>query len=352
MRVLWGFLALSTCSWAQSGQERPNIIFLIGDGMGLPQISAAMVKSDATLHFERFRHLGFIKTHSAVEKVTHSAAGATAFSAGTKTYNGAIGVDVDTVSVPTILEELEEQGYRTGLISTSSITHATPGSFYAHVKYRKLEEEIASYLPGSGVDFVAGGGTKFFADREDGANLVEDMRTEGWVVSTNPEDEIVAPDLDTKYCYLHAEDGMPRMLDGRGDFLPRATATALEYLSGGEEPFFLMVEGSQIDWGGHANDLDYVLTELYDFNEVIGQVLDFAEADGNTLVVVTADHETGGLVLSGSLYGYRNIEYKFATGGHSATLIPVFAYGPGAEHYQGIYQNTEIYHKAKAILEE
>ncbi|MEL6538433.1 MAG: alkaline phosphatase, partial [Bacteroidota bacterium] len=117
MRATLGFLAFSTFATAQSSQERPNIIFLIGDGMGLPQISAAMVKSDATLHFERFRHIGFIKTHSAAQEVTDSAAGATAFSAGVKTYNGAIGVDVDTASVSTILEELETEGYRTGLIS-------------------------------------------------------------------------------------------------------------------------------------------------------------------------------------------------------------------------------------------
>ena len=109
--------------------------------------------------------------------------------------------------------------------------------------------------------------------------------------------------------------------------------------------FFIMTEGSQIDWGGHENDSNYIVQEVKDFSKVIGEVLDFAEKDGNTLVVVTADHETGGFTLASDNGNYNKIKGSFSTGGHSATLIPVFAYGPGSESFQGIYENNRIYHK-------
>ena len=146
-----------------------------------------------------------------------------------------------------------------------------------------------------------------------------------------------------------AQDAMPRMLDGRGAFLQEATANALLHMSARKKPFFLIIEGSQIDWGGHGNQLDYVVTELLDFNKTLAQALDYAAQDDNTLVVVTADHETGGLALTGG-EGYKEIEYKFSTGGHTATLIPVFAFGRGSEKFSGIYQNSDIYHKMMEVV--
>ena len=143
---------------------------------------------------------------------------------------------------------------------------------------------------------------------------------------------------------------------GRGDFLPRATELGIQFLNKDvDNPnFFMMVEGSQIDWGGHANDAEYLISELIDFDDAIGKALDFAEKDGNTLVIVTGDHETGGFTLSatpkktedGQSYSdYNEISGTFSTNGHSATLIPVFAYGPGSEAFSGVYENTEIFHK-------
>ena len=148
------------------------------------------------------------------------------------------------------------------------------------------------------------------------------------------------------------------MTEGRGDFLPDATSLAIEQLSQGQKSFFLMVEGSQIDWGGHANNVEYVVTETLDFEKAVAAALDFAKKDGNTLVVVTADHETGGFTLSASKNeetgssDYSEIGPTFATTFHSATLIPVFAYGPGAENFKGMYENTEIFHKMKALTTE
>jgi alkaline phosphatase len=321
-----------------------NIILLIGDGMGLSQVSTAFFYQEKEPNFQRFETVGLIKTSSSAQKITDSAAAGTAFSAGVKTYNGAIGVNPDTVSVETIVEIASAKGMKTGLIATSSITHATPASFFAHVKLRGMQDEIAAWMPTSGVDYFAGGGLKYFNQRKDEIDYIKKLEENGFVVDTTELVTNAQLTQDKKYGYLLAADGMPKISEGRGDFLPNATAQALSYLSQSEEGFFLMVEGSQIDWGGHANDADYLVNELLDFDKTLGVALDFAEREGNTLVVVTADHETGGLTLA-SGEGYNDIELSFSTGGHSATLIPVFAHGPGSDKFTGTYENTEIFHK-------
>ena len=334
-----------------STQESPkNIILLIGDGMGVSQISTAFYYGeDSVNNFMRFPVIGLMKTSSASDKITDSAAGATAFSAGTSTYNGAIGVDTDTAAVPTIVEILAKQGLSTGLISTSSITHATPAGFYAHVASRDMQDEIARQLVHAPVDFFAGGGNQFFSHREDSVNYLDSLQAQEFAVDTT---QLASPDSlskNQKYAYLMAPDGMPRMTEQRGDFLPQATQLALEDLSQNDTGFFLMVEGSQIDWGGHANDAEYIITEVADFNKTIGIALDFAEKNKNTLVVVTADHETGGFALSSTdnndhtYSDYNKITPTFSTGGHTATLIPVFSFGPGAQLFSGVYRNTAIF---------
>ncbi|MEQ9301602.1 MAG: alkaline phosphatase [Cyclobacteriaceae bacterium] len=320
-----------------------NIILLIGDGMGLSQVSSAYYYKEGTPNFSRFKHVGLSRTSTAKQKVTDSASGATAFSAGVKTYNGAIGMDVDTMAVPTIVEILSEQSWKTGVISTSSITHATPACFYAHVKLRGMQDEIAAQLVESDIDFFAGGGQEYFSGNINGRNTFEKLKAAGYTVDTTSLDGAVA--ADQRYGYLLDDDGMPRMLDGRGDFLGQSTQKALGYFDLSENPFFLMIEGSQIDWGGHDNEEDYLVSELLDFDEVIGQVLDYAAQDGETLVIVTADHETAGYTLASNDGDYAEVKGAFATDGHSATLVPVFAFGPGAEAFSGVYENNSIFHK-------
>ncbi len=333
------------------GQQPKNIILLIGDGMGLTQVSTSYYFNDKPSNFSRFNNIGLHQTTPIGAKITDSASGATAFSAGVKSYNGAIGVDQDTQAVETILEILSQKGLSTGVVSTSSITHATPASFYAHTKSRRMQDEIARQLMNSKVDFFAGGGRKFFADRKDGENLIEGLKLKGFTVDTTKLAK-KGLTIDKKYGFLLGRDYMPKMENGRGDFLSKATNLALDYLNQDPKGFFLMVEGSQIDWGGHANDANYIIEEVKDFDKVIGEALDFAEKDGNTLVVVTADHETGGFALSSAKVrkqdDYRGLAPTFSTGGHTATLIPVFAYGPGSERFRGIYQNNDIFRKMLA----
>ena len=329
---------------SNTSKKPKNVIFLIGDGMGLTQVSSRYYFGEGEPNFSRFKHIGLSRTSSSRQKITDSAAGATAFACGKKTYNGAIGVDDDTVALPTLIEMAAPKGVASGLVATSSITHATPASFYAHVYSRNEHEIIAQYLLQSEVDFFAGGGLEYFVKRKDSLNYLDSLQAYGFSVDT-----VGLNVMAGKPAYLLANDGMPTMKQGRGDFLPKATQMALDQLGTSENGFFLMVEGSQIDWGGHANDGEYIVTEVQDFDRTLGVALDFAEEDGNTLVVVTADHETGGFSLvagkRGEIPDYGLVDFGFSTGGHSASMVPVFAYGPGAEAFGGIYQNTEIHHK-------
>ncbi len=356
---LFTVMAILLTSIAFKGVTRTpkpkNIILLIGDGMGLSQMSSAYFYGESEPNFSRFPVIGLSRTSSSSHKITDSAAGATAFSAGKKTYNGAIGVDDDKKPLETLVEYFEKKDWSNALIATSSITHATPASFYAHVDSRKKEYKIAGFMPESGVDFFAGGGQKFFYKKK---GLIDKMEKAGYLLDTAKLPAEGPLDPTSKYGFLLAEDGMPRMLDGRGDFLPHATSLALDYLKLREKPFFMMIEGSQIDWGGHANNGNYIVTEVQDFDQTIGAVLDFAEKDGNTLVIVTADHETGGFTLAseekkipfmGKQSDYNSLRHGFSTGGHSATMVPVLAYGPGAENFAGIYQNTAIHEKIVAL---
>tara|TARA_B100000900_G_scaffold197102_1_gene166808 strand:+ start:383 stop:1462 length:1080 start_codon:yes stop_codon:yes gene_type:complete len=331
-----------------------NVIFLISDGAGLSQISSAYYFKDSSVHYSRFKQIGLIQTHSSDCYITDSAACGTAFATGKKTYNGAIGVLDDSTRVENLVEIASAKGVKSGIVSTSSITHATPASFYAHVVSRNQENEIAKQLLESDVDFFAGGGTDFFIQRVERQNLFDILASKGFTLNIKELDAFKTIKNKNKLAYLLADKSMPKMLDGRGAFLKNATLLGIEFLNQKDQPFFMMSEGSQVDWGGHANDAKYLISELIDFDETIGAVLDFAEKDGETLVIVTSDHETGGFTLSGKKYtdvngkihnDYRTIDPSFSTEGHSATLIPVFAYGPGSEEFKGIYDNTDIFYK-------
>lgn len=354
--VLASLVACDSKNTTQHENQPKNVILLIGDGTGLSQVSSAFYFKETQPNYARFETIGLIGTSSSREDITDSAAGATAFASGVKTYNGAIGVADDSTEVKNIVEIASLKGIQTGVISTSSIQHATPASFYAHVLNRGQYEDIAADMPRSEIDFFAGGGTAYFNEREDGENLLNALNSKGFAIDTTALGSISDIQNNSKMAYLLASGHMPPAAKGRGDYLPKATELGIQFLTKNTDNpnFFLMVEGSQIDWGGHDNDADYLISELIDFDDAIGAALDFAEKDGNTLVIVTADHETGGFTLAasqkeredGTTYSdYSEVSGTFSTGGHSATLIPVFAFGPGAENFKGVYENNAIFHK-------
>ena len=330
-----------------------NVILLIGDGMGLTQISAGIYANNNQSNFERFDVIGIHKPYSSNQLVTDSAAGATAFSCGVKTYNGAIGVDADTVAITTILEEAESRGLSSGLIATSSIVHATPASFIAHNSSRRNYEQIAQEFLNTEIDFFVGGGRKHFDSRSmDERDLLEELRAKGYQISSYFENDYseVKVKPQQNFGFLTSSEEPLRFSEGR-NYLTKAVQDGMQHLSNHDDTgFFLMIEGSQIDWGGHANDFNWVISEWKEFDQAIGHVLDWAEKDGETLVIVTADHETGGLAIQPQST-MTNLIAEFTSDYHTGVLIPVFAYGPGSELFGGIYENIAIYDKMRRAFD-
>ncbi len=341
-------LAFTAFGQSSSIKYPKNIIFLIGDGMGVSQIYAGLTANKGHLALERIRHIGFHKNQASDNYVTDSAAGATAFSTGKKTYNGAIGVDATQTPQVTLLELAEKKGLATGLVSTADITDATPAAFIAHQIKRNMHDEIAKDFLKTDVDIVVGGGRKSFDQRKDGQNLLDSLKSKKYqVVESLAEMNAMK---QGKFIYLYAPGDPIKMSEGRGDILLDATNKSMELLSKNKKGFFVMIEGGQIDWGGHANDTNYAVSEMVDFNKSIEAALNFAEKDKETLVLITADHETGGMALLGGDMTTGEVKASFITKGHTGQMVPVFAYGPGSEAFQGIYQNTAIFDKLKAAL--
>lgn len=321
-----------------------NVILLIGDGMGLAEIYASYTVNKGFLNILSLPVTGLSKTNSSDNYITDSAAGGTALSTGQKTKNGRIGVDTSGNPLNTIIEIAEKNGLSSGIAVTSSITHATPATFYAHVTSRKSQEDIAVDFLKSGIDVIIGGGKNFFINRSDKRDLVSELKKENYGVAFNLSD---AEQIKSeKLIVLAADDSMPAMSLGRGNFLPEAVGSAVKLLNKNSKGFFLMVEGSMIDWGGHRKNIDLITSETIDFDKAVGVALDFAKKDGNTLVIVTADHETGGLAIDGGSIRRGVVRASFSPRqNHTATPVPVFAYGPGAQKFTGFYENTEVFNK-------
>lgn len=329
-----------------------NIILMIGDGMGLAQISLAMYNNNHRLNLEDFPVIGFHKPYSNSDLITDSGAGATAFSCGVKTYNHAIGMKIDSTACYSILEEAEANGLATGLIATATIVHATPASFIAHQKLRVFYEAIASDFLNTEIDLFIGGGLKYFNNRKkDNRNLYRELQQKGYYVSDfiNGSLRTVRPNPEKNFAFFTGNSHPLPATAGR-TYLPYASAMATNFLKmRSDKGFFLMIEGSQIDMAGHGNDSRWVVQETLDFDKAVGEVLKFAKREGNTLVIVTADHETGGLSLSPNRRETK-IKPAFNTNGHSGVLVPVFAFGPSAKLFAGIYENTAIYHKMRRAI--
>ncbi len=324
-----------------------NVIFMIGDGMGVSHVFAALTANQGKLFLNNFKYTGYSKTQSASDYVTDSAAGGTALACGVKTYNGGLGVNKDTVAVKSLLEMAEDKNLSTGLVSTSAITHATPASFIAHQSSRSKYENVATDFLKTDIDVFIGGGMNHFTKRKDGRNLLEDLAAKNYRVETDMDK--IATVKSGKLAGLTAEMHNPRLAE-RGDMLPVATETAINILSNNKKGFFLMVEGSAIDWGSHANSTIYVIEDMLDFDRSIGKALEFAAKDKETLIVVTADHETGGLTLTAGNEETGMVKGAYATKSHSAVMVPVFAYGPGAENFTGIMDNTDVHKRIKELF--
>jgi alkaline phosphatase len=328
-----------------------NIILLIGDGMSTAQVSAHIYwKGVGKTIFESFPVVGFHTSHASDYLVTDSAAGATAFACGEKTTNGSIGVlPPDNRPCTTLLEFLKQQGYATGMVTTCTATHATPACFVAHRELRAYTEEIAfDYLQAS-FDCLVSGGENLFDQRHDNINLLDSLRARGYLIRRGSAFNAWPMDGSRPFVNFTHDMEPPTASAGRS-YLPKATRMCADFLQKrSEKGFFLMVESSQIDWAGHANDRNWLRAEMNDFDKTIRAALEFAAANGETLVIVTGDHECGGLALTSSELRKQFVP-AFSTRMHTAAMVPVFAYGPQAAVFSGTYDNTDLYFKMRSVL--
>lgn len=279
--------------------DRPSVIFFIGDGMGVSQVTLGRNGAQqlgAPYHLDRFKTVGLAGTRSANWVVTDSAAAATALASGVKTKNQTVGLDADGKVVQTILEAAHAAGYRTGLVTTTRITHATPACFVAHVNERDDEDPIAGQIIDCAKkgypQVLIGGGLRYFKDdrqaalREAGYALVTDFRA--FEAARGP-----------KLAALLAGSHLPFAIERPEGFpsLAQLTRKAVETLVDGG-PFFLMVEGGRIDHACHQHDAPACLRDQLDLDAAVGWALDRSKEDAKLLVVVTADHATGDLGIS------------------------------------------------------
>ena len=352
--------------------ESPNIILMIGDGMGLTQITSGMYSNNNLTTLENFQYVGLSKTHSYDNLVTDSAAAGTAMSSGEKTQNKVLGLDYKGNPIKSILSICQDKGYSSALVATSNILHATPAAFFANIDYRYNYEAIGVQMTKSGVNYFVGGGEKYFNSREDKRNLINEMTENGYEFVYNISDFEKNKSnylgfftaKDEPYYFYKGVNYSSREYDesdykkdepledftGRESYLARSTKATLGKLNELGKPFFIMIEGSQIDWGGHDNDQKYMVSQFLEFNDAIEVALEFAKKDKNTIVVVTADHETGGAAIVRGKLSDSTIKNRFATPNHTASMVPVFSYGVKAHLFKGIYENTEIFNKLLSIV--
>lgn len=331
-----------------------NVIYMIGDGMGLAQVSLLQIENGyAPTAFDRAQNVGLVVTRSANNRVTDSAAAGTALATGHKTNNGMLGMIPDGGTPASMMALAREAGKATGIVVTCHLQHATPGAFFAHTADRGRSADITRDMLAADYDLLMGGGARWLSEScDEQGDYFAAFARKGYALASTIE-QIEAAER-TPLLAVVAEESMDHAPE-RGDYLPRAVRKSLGLLdAAGKEGFLLMVEGSLIDYAGHANDAGWLLAEMRDFDRAVAEAMDFADRTPGTLVVVVADHETGGLTIPSVKADFREKEsglnYRFSTGSHSGTMLPVYLYGAGAERINGVMDNTELSRSIMALM--
>lgn len=334
---------------SDGARKKPlNIILMIGDGTGLAQISSGYFANNEELTLTNLKHIGLVTTKSASNFTTDSAASGTAYASGHKTYNYAVGVDLEDKPLPNIPEITAPYGIISGIVTTDDLDGATPASFFAHQKNRRMTDEIWADVPGCPLTLFAAGSQEVFDGRPDSTRRAVQ---ETFTIVQSPDDPaceaasrlgILPPAVETGF-----------IVDGRTDFLPVNTAFATRFLkkrSKKGKGFFLMVEGARIDKACHMNQFASTVLEMLDFDKAIAEAIRFADEDGNTLVIISADHETGGLNIWKGDPSKGEVEGVYIRSGHTAIPVPLFAYGPHAQDFMGVQGNDEVARKILKLL--
>ena len=323
-----------------------NVILMIGDGMGIPQAYAAYTVNGALTMFNMDK-TAFVKTNSKNRYTTDSAGAGSSIATGTQNSNGRISMSDDGVPYTSITEILTANGIPCGVVSLGNIVDATPAAFYAHASDRDAMYEITECLTDGHVTFVCGSDHRAFIERPDSVNLYDVLRSQYRITDCTD-------DIDLSGCKeICIDDRMGKFATEETlGYLAEITGKSLKKMDAASDStgFFIMIEGAKIDYAGHAKFLPGSIMETLSFDLAIAEALRFADENGETLVIVTADHETGGLALVDGDLNEHYVAGRYMTEDHTPMMVPLFAYGPGAENFTGVYQNTEIFHKIlKAI---
>lgn len=335
---------------APKGKKVKNVILMIGDGMSLMHVYTAWAANCGKLWLENAQATGLSKTWAVKKLVTDSGSGGTSLATGVKTVYHAVGVDPEGKPLTSLVDVAKELGKDAGMAVTCRLWDATPCDFCCHNIDRDKEEELVGDYPTSGVDFVFGGGAQKFTNRKDGRDIFKELQKKGYHVSRTLDD-FFAYDKNSRIFAVPYDKDTP-LPDERGDLLARASMKGISLMNQNKNGFFMMIEGSQLDDYGHFNQLDLLMKETLDFDQTVGEVMKWAAKDGETLIVVTADHETGGLTLVNGNKDEGRVECCFSTKDHSGAMVPVYAFGPGAENFTGIFENTDVFKKIKKLMTE
>lgn len=335
---------------APKGKKVKNVILMIGDGMSLMHVYTAWAANRGKLWLENAQATGLSKTWAVKKLVTDSGSGGTSLATGVKTVYHAVGVDPEGKPLTSLVDVAKELGKDAGMAVTCRLWDATPCDFCCHNIDRDKEEELVGDYPTSGVDFVFGGGAQKFTNRKDGRDIFKELQKKGYHVSRTLDD-FFAYDKNSRIFAVPYDKDTP-LPDERGDLLARASMKGISLMNQNKNGFFMMIEGSQLDDYGHFNQLDLLMKETLDFDQTVGEVMKWAAKDGETLVVVTADHGTGGLTLVNGNKDEGRVECCFSTKDHSGAMVPVYAFGPGAENFTGIFENTDVFKKIKKLMTE
>lgn len=321
-----------------------NVIFLIGDGMGLSQITAAAY-ANCGLTLMNFNYIGLQRNNALGAFTTDSAAGGSALATGERHANRHISMTEQGEAVPSLSDWFRGKGLPVGVVTLGNAVDATPTAFYGHSVERDNADELTRCLLDTPVDLLCGSGIRQFTERGDGIDLIGELSKSYRFVRSIDE--------------INAAEGRVVCIDERMDeaaeesnlgLLAEATRAAIDKLQErGDKGFFLMVEGAKIDYAGHSRCLPGSVIEMLGFDLAVAEALKFADENGQTLVVVTADHETGGLVLLDGDEQSGRIMGVYTTDDHTPAMLPVFAYGPGADRFCGTYLNTEIARRIREL---
>lgn len=324
-----------------------NVIFMIGDGMGMEHLFAGLTANKGKLNIENCPVVGISKTSCANKLVTDSAASGTAMAVGEKVNYGSVGINPEGKELPSLTVKAAELGKSTGIAVTCELNDATPASFSSHNKERSKAYELIGKLPESRVDFFFGGGSKYFENRPDKRDIFEEMEKKGFKISRSWDE--LSTQVEGKALAVVAQENLP-VPEDRVGVLSKASMKAISLLSKNKNGFFLMIEGSKIDKEAHANNLPVMIQEVLDFDKTAGEVLAWASKHPGTLVVITADHNTGSFNIIGGETEKGEVVGKFSSTNHNGLSVPVYAYGAGSRSFSGIYENTELFHKINALM--